>query len=192
MKQLSTIFGLVTVAGTCESWARFGNAGSPAQGSTLTRELRRAGRRKRRLTATAVLLALLEVWANGSLALAQTGSTGGSIGKTGKSVTGGDEPERSYPARSTARHRETVRVSTCSKLLGVWKGALGGDITYKSGGAVTSTIPVNEGRWSCGNTGIIVTWTKIPSADHCTLSSNGMLQTCTNNAGNSFVRSRKS
>ena len=192
MKGLSTIFGLFTAGGTCEAWAQVGNACSQAQGLSLVRKLHRWGTGKRRLIGIAVLFAWLEVGANGSLALAQAGSTGGTIGKTGKSVAGGDEAKRPKPARSTVRRRETVRASSCSKLLGVWKGALGGDIIYKSSGAVLGTLTVNEGTWSCGNTGITVTWTKIPSADHCRLSSDGMLQTCTNNSGRSFTRSRKS
>lgn len=130
--------------------------------------------------------------AGASVAFAQAGSTGGTLGKTDKSISGGDEAKRPQRVRSTAKHRETPRVSACSKLIGVWKGALGGDIIYKPGGTVSGTIPVNEGTWSCGNAGVTVTWTKVPSADHCTLSSDGTLQTCTNNRGNSFTRSRKS
>jgi hypothetical protein len=146
----------------------------------------------KQLIGLAGLFAWLAVGGNTSLALAQAGSTGGTIGKTDKSVGSGDEAKRPKPTHASVRRRETVRSSSCSKLIGVWKGALGGDLTYKSSGVVLSTVPVNEGRWSCGGTGITVTWTKFNSTDHCTLSSDGMLQTCTNNAGNSFTRSRKS
>lgn len=188
MKRLSTIFALFTAGGTCEAWAQVGNARSQAQGLSLVRKLLGAGTGRTRLIGIAVLFAC----ANGSFALAQAGSTGGTVGRTGKSVAGEDEAKRPKPARSNVRRREIVRTSSCSKLIGVWKGALGGDITYKSGGVVLSTVPVNEGRWSCGGTGITVTWMKFHSADHCTLSSDGMLQTCMNNSGNSFTRSRKS
>jgi hypothetical protein len=186
------IFGFFTAGGTCEAWAQVGNSSSRARGFLMVRKLRRSGPGKRRPVGIAILLAWLAVCANGSSALAQAGSTGGSIGKTGKSATGEDEAKHSQPARSAVRHREAVRVSTCSKLIGVWKGALGGDITYKPGGAVLGTIPVNEGTWSCGSTGITVTWTKIRSVDHCTISSSGMLQSCSNDRGNSFTRTRKS
>jgi hypothetical protein len=166
--------------------------GLRVRGLTLVRKLRRAGAGSRQVIGIAVLLALFEPCAIGSLALAQAGSTGGTLGKTDKSVAGGDEARRQQPARSAVRHREPARASSCSRLIGVWRGALGGDITYRPGGTVLGTVPANEGTWSCGSNGVSVTWTKIPSADHCTLSSNGMLQNCTNNSGNSFTRSRKS
>jgi len=126
------------------------------------RKLRGAGAGSRQLIGIAVLLALFAVCANGSLALARAGSTGGTIGKTGKSIAGGDEARRQQPVRSAVRHRETARASSCSRSIGVWRGALGGDITYRSGGTVLGTIPANEGTWSCGSNGVSVTWTKIP------------------------------
>ena len=127
-------------------------------------------------------------------AFAQAGSTGGTLGKTDKSVSGGDEAERSKTssARPGIGHREAVRASACSKLIGVWKGALGGDIIFKSDGAVLSTSPVNEGTWSCDNTEITITWKINGGVDHCALSSDGMRQRCLNNLGYAFTRTRKS
>jgi hypothetical protein len=143
-------------------------------------------------TATTAIACFALSLALPSAVLAQAGSTGGTVGKTEKSLSGGEDADRPQASRSGVRHTRSVgAVSICSKVVGVWQGALGGNITYKSGGTVSGTAPVNEGTWSCNNAQITVTWIKLAAVDQCTLSSDGVRQTCTNNLGYAFVRTRK-
>ncbi len=62
------------------------------------------GRMRRRATIRTILLALLHLaFANGSSALAQAGSTGGTIGKQDKSISGGPEEDRPRAAPRSKR-----------------------------------------------------------------------------------------
>lgn len=130
----------------------------------------------------------------GQTAVAQAGSTGGTIGKTGKSASGGQGFHGSHVSRkrrvSVPRSEEHAK-SSCAKMIGVWKGALGGDINFEAGGTVVDNHPANEGTWSCkGGDHITVTW-RSADVDECTLSADGELQTCKNNSGYSFIRTRE-
>lgn len=147
-------------------------------------------RRKYWFVGNALLIATFTSISTMQLAVAQTGSTGGTIGKTDKALSGGEEEER--PARSGINRRERVNAAACSKLLGVWKGALGGDIIFKSGGVAVGTSPKNQGTWTCNDAQLIITWKTLAAIDRCSLSADGTVQTCTHNIlGNSFVRKRK-
>lgn len=140
----------------------------------------------------ALVCNLAELVVTNRMALAQTGSIGGTVGKTEKSVSGDEEETRSHPARPGIKGRASVHASACSKLLGVWKGALGGDIIFKSGGVALGTSPRNEGTWSCNDEQLTITWKTLAAIDRCSLSADGTVQTCRHNIlGNSFVRTRK-
>ena len=54
------------------------------------------------------VLAALVVTATSSASLAQAGSTGGSVGKTNKSVSGGEEPTHEQSAKSRSIHKLTL------------------------------------------------------------------------------------
>ena len=146
-----------------------------------------------RSTGATVLAATFATVMTLSWALAQAGSVGGAIGKTGKSSSGSDEGEERASGQSqhgrTPNHREP---GGCTKVIGVWKGAMGGDIIYKAGGTAVCTSPANEGTWSCSGGRLTVSWTKLVAVDQCSLSADGNEQACTNSLGFSFKRTRKS
>lgn len=136
--------------------------------------------------------------------LAQAGSTGGTVGKTDKSLSGSEpvepepQPKKEKPPPRPAKSRDATtesgakqRQASCTRLSGVWSAAMGGQIIFGSGGSVSHTLTHNKGTWSCSKGQFTVTW-KSGTVDRCSLSSDGMTQTCTNSIGGSFTRTRLS
>jgi hypothetical protein len=95
-------------------------------------------------------------------ASAQAGSTGGTIGKTDKSASGG-EPEQSRPSTikkpgstlATQPADSSFGTSACSKAVGVWFWVTQ-EVTIKSDGKVES--PGGPGTWSCVEGKLHVHW----------------------------------
>lgn len=108
--------------------------------------------------------AMLMAVALGSLAVsaevsAQPGSTGGSIGKTGKSQSGSDEApavRREPPERKPARPSAPVATSSCSKMPGSWSWFNGITVVIRSGG--TASDGRHTATWSCRNDSVVMNW----------------------------------
>lgn len=128
--------------------------------------------------------------------LAQAGSTGGTIGNADKSVSGGEVIRSRHHVRQVERRSERHEMvrgkdTVCVKFIGLWRGALGGDMIFKPGGIVVGEHPTNSGSWSCRDSQLNVTW-RSSEIDSCALSADASLQTCKNAMGYSFVRTRES
>jgi hypothetical protein len=126
--------------------------------------------------------------AGGSLALGQAGSTGGSIGKTDKSVSGGEAaPEKQTQTKSRSKGQRTnekgnsdtvVSSSTkspsagtpCERLLGTWTFSNGIGVVFKADGGTVATNN-DEGRWTCDSSMVTAHWSKW--TDHYVISSDG-------------------
>jgi hypothetical protein len=120
------------------------------------------------LRRTALILAVL--LAASPDALAQAGSTGGVIGKQGKSVSGGEEaatpkPEATAPAqRKPAPDRAAARQpakSGCRSIAGTWNwsGGLFGrnDTVFNSDGTARHKSGI-VGTWTCTGGDIYLHW----------------------------------
>jgi hypothetical protein len=109
---------------------------------------------------------------------AQAGSTGGTIGRTGKSISG-DEPERK---------RRATKSSTCN-ITGSWKWSTGGVAEIKPAGTV------NKGKlrakWSCSGNRVVLEW-QHGYIDHLVLSDDAKSLSGKNNYGYKVHASRKS
>ena len=129
------------------------------------------GRRpkNRRISTSAVVLGLLLV--NFS-ALAQAGSTGGSVGPSEKTLSGDRnaiEPAAPVPHRPngqrtdtapggrTASPKEPAASPRCQMLLGSWSFSNGVGVVFKPGGAMSSTKG-DDGTWSCTNGAVQAHW----------------------------------
>src|SRR5580704_8701764 len=91
-------------------------------------------------------------------AFAQAGSTGGTVGKQDKSVSGGEEPAapRSQMHRSaTAPVAGKARSSGCGNVVGTYKWAMGTTVINADG---TATNGVNHGKWTCAGGQVTITW----------------------------------
>jgi hypothetical protein len=75
-------------------------------------------------------------------AFSQAGSTGGTIGKENKSVSGADGPRVAAPARSGSKAQNPVAGATgkgCGKIVGAWKWSNGLNVVVKPDGTADAT-----------------------------------------------------
>jgi hypothetical protein len=84
-------------------------------------------------------------------ARAQAGSTGGTIGKQNKSVSGSEEGT-GRPLKSPRK----ANVSGCAKAIGTWGWFNGGTTIIKADGTATSEAAT--ANWSCINGQVVITW----------------------------------
>jgi hypothetical protein len=125
------------------------------------------------------LFAIVLFFAGGSLAFAQAGSTGGTIGKTEKSISGGAEAEQPpvkqrKPGPVSGRHSVPAQSpSDCRKVVGIWTFTFekSFETTIKSDGT-GSFGPGLEFTWTCS--GNQFAYTALGITERLTLSSNGM------------------
>ena len=86
-------------------------------------------------------------------AFAQADSTGGTIGKTDKSVSGGEQ-------RDSARSRATSSEKGCQYVIGTWKHQSGGNWTFSADGLMRLDN-ADGGKWTCEPGGVVrLTWTR--------------------------------
>ena len=144
-------------------------------------------RRQGRVTAIAMLGLSLAIFEANSPALAQSGSAGGSVGPSEKTLSGersaaepaASGPHRPTPARRTEpEHRTPAAVpkevaagsSRCQMLLGSWSFSNGVGVMFKPGGGLSSTTG-DGGTWSCDNGMVAAHWPHW--TDHYLVSSDG-------------------
>jgi hypothetical protein len=133
------------------------------------------------------LLAVLIFLAGSSLALGQAGSTGGSIGKTDKSVSGETAPEKQTQPKSRSKGQRTNEkansnsaassstkspsgATPCERLLGSWTFSNGIGVVFKADGGTVATND-DEGKWTCDSGMVTAQWSKW--TDHYVISSDG-------------------
>jgi hypothetical protein len=110
------------------------------------------------------LLALSHlVSANTSSALAQAGSTGGSIGKQDKSILGGEEADRAraatHPKQPAAKARETSSGRSCGRIVGRWSWYLGtSEVVISKDGSAGHSASGSTGKWTCAGNTVRVVW----------------------------------
>jgi hypothetical protein len=147
------------------------------------------------------LLALSHfAFANVSSALAQAGSTGGTIGKQDKSISGRTEPDRPRVARHSKRpatnSQEISSGSACSRIVGTWKWGGGFGLTemvFNQNGTVRQSLTGSTGSWSCAGT-IVKTVFANGSTDRIAISKDGNSASVTTTwgGGHSFRVTRRS
>jgi hypothetical protein len=142
------------------------------------------------------------------VAQVQPGSTGGSIGKTEKSISGGEEPadsQRAVPARKQPRSGSQGRVeekmskqndgagSACGRIPGVWtangwyNSIYGrGDVVLKADGSARHVSGI-IGTWTCRRGHFVMDWKNWAHGEGA-LSSEG--NTITFTEGNTMTRGK--
>jgi hypothetical protein len=125
---------------------------------------------------------------------AQAGSTGGTLGQTDKSVSGGDEPGRDRGAnRKRASAKQTGHQQAgneCDRVVGVWQWRWLNEtsvVTLNANGTGSSAHGFKS-TWTCSNRTAVIRW---PMAqDTMVLSSDGKKLTGSNNIGVAVTGSR--
>jgi hypothetical protein len=122
------------------------------------------------LALTAIVTSSAAAPASGRMLLAQGGSTGGTIGKSGKSMSGGDDAPapRATPAAksSTTAKRAADGASDkrgCGNFFGIWTSGGGSwlygqnDTTFNANGTARHRSGI-VGTWTCSNREIVLIW----------------------------------
>jgi hypothetical protein len=127
-------------------------------------------RRIHRLLASAVIASAIS-FAGASTAAAQAGSTGGTIGKQEKSLSGSEETEVSRPAKNQGQERNKRAPAaasgrnpetSCRSIVGVWTSWASGiygrnDTKINADGTIAH--PSSKGTWSCSAGEYVHVWT---------------------------------
>jgi hypothetical protein len=95
-------------------------------------------------------------------ALAHAGSTGGTIGKQGKSVSGGEEPTKPHQAapatksgKSIQRPAEREKSAGCTRIVGAWDWGFGFTRRFLPNGRIPSDDR-GGGTWTCGGDNYVI------------------------------------
>ena len=117
-----------------------------------------------------VIIASAISFAGARTAAAQAGSTGGTIGKQEKSVSGGEGAEVTRPAKSQKQGQNNRgptapsghnSEASCRSIVGVWTSWAGGiyggnDTRINSDGTIDH--PSSKGKWSCSGGEYVHVW----------------------------------
>ncbi|MGA8612432.1 MAG: hypothetical protein WB760_12045 [Xanthobacteraceae bacterium] len=118
-------------------------------------------------------------------AMAQAGSTGGTVGKQDKSVSGSEEPAKakSQPHKLASRSAaDKSKSSGCGNVVGTYKWLLGTTTVIKADGTTTvSSGP--QGKWTCASGQVTIVWNN-GATDHLTPTPGGF--SAVNNFGIQF------
>jgi hypothetical protein len=103
-------------------------------------------------------------------AIAQAGSTGGTVGKRDKSVSGSEEPAkpeaRPHHQLASEPAEGKSKLSGCGNVVGTYKWLVGTTTVIKSDGTTTNTDG-NRGNWTCASGQVAIAW-KNGQVDHLT------------------------
>jgi hypothetical protein len=110
-----------------------------------------------RLAAAGFLSAALGLVAIDTEAFAQAGSTGGTIGKTDKSESGGGPPSpaEAQPRKPSGASRNAP-ASSCSRMPGSWSWFNGITVVIRPDG--TASGGPHTASWSCANGSVVMRW----------------------------------
>lgn len=121
--------------------------------------------------------------------LAQAGSTGGTLGKTDRNLSGGGQPGPEKSPGSKSGKQPGQAEAGCAKVAGSWTGSIGEFYILKPDR--TASHPAASGSWSCKDGRFVVRWSS-GYVDTGTVSRDGKQINITNNLGQSWVGSRRS
>jgi hypothetical protein len=146
--------------------------------------------------AIAAICCFVTLVATDKIAFAQAGSTGGTLGKTDKSVSGGEEnietnQKRKAFGRTQATRERKTGGGSCLKIVGTWTWHYIFDSeTVLSEGGVGRNNTGPKGVWTCSAGIATATWDN-GFVDTITISGDGKTLFIKNNAGKSFTADRK-
>jgi len=122
-----------------------------------------------------------------AVAQLQPGST---IGKTGKSSSGGEE--QSEPSSRPRREAPTTERSTgssCQKIVGTWNWD-GGDAVFGPNGSVRHSLG-HTASWRCSGGTVVAVWGNLGITDRITIAPDGNSVSVANSNGKTFSGTRK-
>lgn len=145
---------------------------------------------RRPLTAIAFAFVRALSFAPGTSPTFAQGSTGGTLGKTDQSLSGGGandtrpekKPERRAPPKQGAAvQQDPAKTSRCAMIVGTWTWVHGVDFVFKANGTYQPASGTG-GTWTCANGVYVLRGHGNDGVDRMTVSSDGNTMT-----GTSFI-----
>jgi hypothetical protein len=127
----------------------------------------------------------------GGAAFAQAGSTGGTIGKEDKSVSGTQEPREPNDRSGRAPHQRATaspNEADCARLVGTWSWPFG-STTFSADHTMRHSVG-NHGTWSCKGRDVTLTWADGVGVDLATFTAEGTLAVHSTHFGTNFTVSK--
>ena len=118
---------------------------------------------------TASLIFVASVLWTAAVAVAQAppGSTGGTIGKQDKSISGGNTPEESRPStRKQEPHPSAAKGSSCGRIAGTWDIAGGTTVVAKPDGSAHNSFGNVDGTADFRHSGIEIARQSVSDRQH--------------------------
>ena len=128
------------------------------------------------------------------IAQVQPGSTGGSVGKQDKSISGGGSLEVPGPTPREAKPHQTTKTSpgkensSCGRIVGTWKMGAGIRVVVKRDGTAHHDFAGN-GTWKCDDGQYVFVWSN-GITDHMSVSADGASIAGTNSVGMTYSGTR--
>jgi hypothetical protein len=140
--------------------------------------------------AASLICAASMLWATtAAVAQGQPGSTGGTIGKRDKSISGSATPdERSPSTREHKPHHSAAKSSSCGRIVGRWKWHFDTKTVISSNGSARNSGGYTA-TWTCNEGQYVFVWSN-GATDHILLSTDGNHLDAVNNIGASFSGTR--
>src|ERR1700722_2480284 len=141
---------------------------------------------------TASLIFAAGVFWTSAIAVAQVqpGSTGGTVGKQDKSVSGGNTPQESRPStRKQEPYSSVAKNSSCGRIAGTWQWG-GYTVVVKQDGSAHNSFGNVDGTWTCKDREYVFVFAGA-FINRVTLSTNGNSVTGINPLGTPFTGSRR-
>jgi hypothetical protein len=144
----------------------------------------------RTFTCAAIMLAAVALLLRfGGAAFAQAGSTGGTVGKTDKAVSGAGEEQAPAPRRnSTSAKAAPVEKNSRCNVVGTWSASwqgigAGSDVwIIKSDGSASATSGY-QGTWTCTDGAFVATFNHGFGSDRLVVSASGRSMSGTTHMG---------
>lgn len=125
------------------------------------------------------------------IALAQAGSTGGTIGKTDKSASGGDELGPHQMSRTPGVRKGEAKSArgSCQNIVGVWTWMNGTETVFNADGTGRNSFG-GPCTWKCVGGAVVANW-NVGVVDRITISGDGKSVLVNNSNGDTFAGTRK-
>jgi hypothetical protein len=125
----------------------------------------------------AVVCCLAALVAADRMAFGQAGSTGGTLGKTDKSASGGEEsgPHQTSRPRGARKANQKSTSGSCQRIVGSWSWHGGAQTVFNADGtgrnsAITGTTTCT---WKCVDGVVVANWGSLGIVDRITISGDG-------------------
>lgn len=113
------------------------------------------------------------------------GNLGGAVGKRDRAIAG----DTAKPPARTANKPRQIGKAPCRRIGGTWTWIVGTVAVFETNGSARH-VGISTATWSCKDAAVVATWSN-GYIDSISIPDDAKRLSVTNNAGNSFVATRR-